>query len=120
MEPRGVNPDGDWLSLEYVCTRTEPSDQDSAVRSDVWYASSRALARQLAEVVRDNGVHRPVVRILRCADLLENAAIHDGDSIPQCHRLSLVMRDVNGGHREVPLDSRDLRAYLDPQLGVQI
>ena len=43
-----------------------------------------------------------------------------GDSLPQGHRLDLVVRDVHRRHSEPLVQPRERRAHRDPQLGVEI
>src|SRR5262245_56275190 len=54
------------------------------------------------------------------AGLLQHAVPHDGDPVAHSHRLHLIVRDVDGGGAEVPLDPGHLGAHLHPQLGVQV
>ena len=68
----------------------------------------------------DEPVDRGVVEDLRRADLLEQAFVHDGDPLAHRHRLDLVVGDVDDGRLEPLVESRDLGARLDAQLGVEV
>jgi hypothetical protein len=46
-------------------------------------------------------VHGRPVQTLGCVDLLDLAVVHDGRALAECHRLDLVVRDVDGGHGEL-------------------
>ena len=65
--------------------------------------SSRASTRFIAGEPMNDGdeqVHRPRVERLRRVDLLDAAVAHDGDALPERHRLDLVVRDVDGRRTE--------------------
>ena len=57
---------------------------------------------------------------MRCADLLEEPLVHDGDPRPHRHRFDLVVRHVDHGGLEAGVESQDLRACLHAQLGVKV
>ena len=76
--------------------------------------------RRRADELGDEEVHRPVVEPLGHVELLQDAVAHDGDPFAERHRLGLVVRHVDRGHGEVPLDPRDLGPHLDAQLRVEV
>ena len=43
-----------------------------------------------------------------------------GDPRPHRHRLDLVVGDVDGGHRQIPLQAGDLGTHLHAELGVEV
>ncbi len=65
-------------------------------------------------------VRRRVEQCLRGVDLLEPPVSDHGDSLPQGHRLDLVVRDVHRRHSEPLVQPRERRAHRDPELGVEI
>ena len=68
--------------------------------------------------------HRQVGRVMvdrvRGADLQYPPAEHHGHAVRHCHRLGLVVRHVNECCRQRPVQLRDLRAHVHPQLRIQI
>ena len=73
-----------------------------------------------AEESRDEPVRGPVVHLPRRGALLQHAAIEHGDAVAHRHGLDLVVRDVDRGDAQTPLQPGDLRPRLDPQLGIEI
>ena len=65
-------------------------------------------------------VVRALVELLGRPDLLELAVTHHRHPVAQGHGLGLVVRDVDHGGAEPPLDPGDLGAHLHPQLRVQV
>ena len=57
-----------------------------------------------------NGVAGAAVHLGRRADLLDPAAVHDGDPVRDRERLLLVVRDVDRRDAELELDATDLLA----------
>ena len=53
--------------------------------------------RRRADEVGDEHAAGPVVDLLRRAELLDHALVHDGDRVGHRHRLDLVVGDVDGG-----------------------
>ena len=70
--------------------------------------------------MRDEGVCRAIVKLERRTDLLDAAGLHDDDPIGHRHRLNLVMRDIDHGRAQAPVQRLDFAAHLDPQLGVEV
>ena len=58
--------------------------------------------------------------VLRRADLLDEAVLHDYDAVAQGHGLGLVVRDVDEGSVDALTQLDDLRTHLVAQLGVQV
>ncbi|KRB55306.1 hypothetical protein ASE04_06280 [Rhizobium sp. Root708] len=61
-----------------------------------------------------------IVQVERTAGLLDPAAIHDDDPVSHCHRLDLIMRDIDGRRLQPLMQSLDLGTHLDAQLGVEV
>jgi len=91
------------------------ADEDVALVTDV-----EEVHRGLADEAGDEDVGRFVVTLHRRADLLETAAVEDGDAVGHRHRLRLVVRDVDGRRVQVLLELLELRAHLRAQLRVQV
>src|ERR1700758_2122109 len=47
-------------------------------------------------------------------------AVPHPDAVAERHRLGLVVRDVDGGGAQSPLQPGDFTAHLHPQLGIQV
>src|SRR5215207_9553695 len=91
------------------------------------HAAVRALERSLEEVHRraadeaaDEEIDRLVVELLRRRDLLQLALAHHSHPVAHCHRLDLVVCDVDRRRAKPALELRDLRAHLHPELRVEI
>ena len=54
------------------------------------------------------------------AHLFDNAFVHDDDPIRHAHGFSLVVRDIDAGDAELPLDFADFAPHVDAQFGVEI
>ena len=65
-------------------------------------------------------VGRVAVQRVRLRDLLHDAVVEDGHALAHRHGLHLVVRHVHGGDAQARLQVRQLRAGLDPELGVQV
>ena len=65
-------------------------------------------------------VLRVVIELVRRADLLDDAAVHDHDPIGQRHGLDLVVGDVDGRGAHLLVHLLDLGAHLHPELGVEV
>ena len=63
---------------------------------------------------------RPLVDFLGRADLLDPARIHHDDRIGGCHRLALVVRDIDRRVLVGVVQAADLEAHLLAQIGVEI
>ena len=98
---------------------TEAGDTAGAPRA-VHDLGGHEIHRGRADEAGDEQVPRLTVELLRRADLLQDAELHDGDSVPHRHRLDLIVRDVDGRRVELLLQLEDLRTGLDPQLCVEI
>ena len=73
-----------------------------------------------AEEVRDERRRRPLVGLVRRADLLGAAVVHHHDAVAERHRLGLVVRHQDGGRADRALDLAQLDLHLLAQLGVEI
>jgi hypothetical protein len=65
-------------------------------------------------------VARVVIEIERRPHLLDAARIHDDDLVRQRQRLDLVMRHVDHGGAEPPLEACELHPHVDAQGGVEV
>jgi hypothetical protein len=68
----------------------------------------------------DEDVRRPVVDLLRAAQLLDLALVHHADPVRERHRLDLVVGDVDRGDAQPLVDPLELGADLAAQLGVEV
>ncbi len=76
--------------------------------------------RRRADEAGDEDRSRALVNRQRPVDLLGDAGIHHDQQVAQRHRLDLVVRDIERGGAEAPLQLLDLEAHLHPQLGVEV
>ena len=76
--------------------------------------------RRRAEKVRNEQVCRVVIDILRFADLLHHAGLHNDNHVGNGHGFFLVVRDENGGNLRFLLDAADFLARLQAQAGVKV
>jgi len=60
-----------------------------------------------------------VVDLLRRADLLDTALVHDGDTIRHRHRLELVVGDVDGGRIDAVVQLAQLTAHQPAKFRIQ-
>ena len=74
----------------------------------------------LAEEARDERRRRPLVGLVRRADLLGAALVHHHDAVGERHRLALVVRDQDGRRADGALDLAQLDLHLLAQLGVEV
>ena len=72
-----------------------------------------------ADELRHEQVCRVRIDLVRRADLLDEAFMHDDDAVGQTHRLDLVVRDVDRGRPLFDVQPLDLGPHLFAQLGVQ-
>ena len=73
----------------------------------------------IADKVCHKGVFRLVVDILRGADLLHLAAVHDHDGIRHGKRFFLIVGDIDKGDVHLALQPLELQLHLLAQLQVQ-
>src|SRR5215471_7009878 len=95
----------------------EPNSEPGAVLEQ---PARQEIHRRRADKASDELCSRLVIDLVRRADLIDPAAVHDDDPIGQRHRLDLVMRDVNCGGRNRLVDLFYLGAHLDAKLGIEI
>ena len=62
---------------------------------------------------------RPVVDLLRRAELLDDAVVHDRDLVGHRHRLELVVGDVDRGRVDAVVQLAQLVAHQVAELGVE-
>ena len=73
-----------------------------------------------ADEAGDEEVRRPLVDLLRRADLLERAVGDDRDAVAHRHRLDLVVRHVHDGGLQPRCSSMSSARRLHPQLRVEV
>ena len=73
----------------------------------------------LAEEVRDERRARQFVELLRRAELLDPALVHDRDGVGHGHGLLLVVGHVQEGQPDLVLDRLQLQLHLAAQLEVE-
>ena len=71
------------------------------------------------EEARDEGGLRLLVELVRRAELLDPALVHDRDRVRHRHRLLLVVRDVDERDPDVVLDRLQLELHLLAELEVE-
>ena len=76
--------------------------------------------RRRADEAGDEGRGRPGVDIQRGADLLGTAGVHHDHALRHGHGFHLVVRDVQAGGRQPPVQRLQFRTHLHPQLGVEV
>ena len=76
--------------------------------------------RRGADEGGDEGVARVLVQRVRGVDLLDDALLQHADAVTHRHRLGLVVRDVDRGGVQLPLQLQDLGASGHAQLRVQV
>ena len=73
----------------------------------------------LADEASHERAFRLLVEPLRTGDLLDPAAVEDGDPIRHHHRLLLIVGDVDDGHAQPLVDGADLVLHFLAQTAVQ-
>ena len=63
---------------------------------------------------------RAIVDLDGRADLFDQSSIHHHQPICQRHRFKLVMRDIDAGGLQPPLQPAYFNAHLHPQFGIEI
>ena len=76
--------------------------------------------RRGADERGDEQIHGSSEQALRRVDLLEETVAQHGHTIPEGHRLHLVVRDVHGGGPKSLVQTSELGPHLNPKLGVQV
>ena len=73
-----------------------------------------------ADEGRDKDIGRTAVYLLRTANLTDNTALHDCDTIGDGKRFLLIVCNINGRYVDLPLDLLDRVAHLHTQLRIEI
>ena len=73
-----------------------------------------------AEELRHDKIGRIIVDVLRLADLLHDAELHDDDHIGDAHGFLLVVRHEDGRDAGLLLDAADLLTCLKTEARVQV
>ena len=67
-----------------------------------------------------NSLTGQIIQVLRGIDLLDEAVLHNNDSVTHGHSLGLVMCNVNEGGAESLMKLSDLGSHLCTELSVQV
>jgi hypothetical protein len=73
-----------------------------------------------ADEAGDEEVGGAVIEIHRSADLLDGAALHDGDALAEGEGLGLVVGDVEHGGAEAGVETGDFSAEREAGLGIEV
>ncbi|MCB5283754.1 hypothetical protein BJQ89_03528 [Arthrobacter sp. ES1] len=73
-----------------------------------------------ADKAGHKNVLRLVVEVARGVDLHQQAVLQDGNAVAHGHGLDLVVGHIDRGDTQPAGQGRDLRAGLDPELGVKV
>src|SRR5207249_749566 len=76
--------------------------------------------RGRADECCDEEVHGRPVEALRRVDLLDLARVHDRRTLPERHRLHLVVRDVDSRDAELRMEPGEVGADADTELRVEV
>ena len=98
------------------CDACDP-ELDAPVRAERHRAEAH---RGRADEACNEGVRGSVVQDTRSRALLQSAVPQHRDTMPQSHRLRLIVRHVHGRHAEACLQARHVGTHLHAQLGVQV
>src|SRR5712691_187106 len=74
---------------------------------------------RLADEVRDELIRRTLVQVFGRPELHDSTLAHDRDPVRHGERFFLVVRDVDHGEAELPLDVLDLELHLIAELLVE-
>src|SRR6185295_16713390 len=69
--------------------------------------------------IGDEHARRPIVDLLRCADLFDPALIHHGDAVGRRHRLELIMRYIDRGRIDTVVQVAQLAAHQAAEFGIE-
>ena len=93
-----------------------PTDHQSAA----FNAAAEHVDRRRTKEFGNEQVDRVVIDLLRLADLLNHAGLHDDDHVGDTHCLLLIVRDEHGRNFRFTLDTADFLPRLKPQARVEI
>jgi hypothetical protein len=91
-----------------------------AAGAEIDCSSRQDVHLRRAQEAGDETITRVGVELDRRADLLDSAVTEDDDRVGHRHGFDLVMRDVDHRRADPPVQSGNLAAHLDPELGVEI
>ena len=112
----GRTPAATWP--ERPSTRARTSVPSSSLIASGALDRPRQQVRR-AEEAGDERRRRALVQLLRRAELLDAAAVHDRDRVRHRHRLLLVVRDVDERDPDLVLDPLQLELELLAELQVE-
>ena len=81
--------------------------------------AAQEVHRRGADEVSDEHGRRPVVNLLRRADLLDPAGIHHRNAVCHRHRFMLIVGDVDGRRRNPIMQIAQLAAHQLPKFGIK-
>ena len=70
--------------------------------------------------IGDEQIGRPVIDLVRRADLQQLAVAHHADAVAEHDRLGLVVGDVKRGHAGLLEDDAQIVAQPQPQFGIEV
>ena len=118
----GLGPDAEDDALAGG-TRARAVERHAVLAEDDRVAVDRRLDevhRRRADERGDEEVSRLGVEPLRRVDLQQPPVAHDGDPLPEGHRLDLVVGHVERGDAEPVVELRQRGAHPDPELRVEV
>ena len=89
---------------------------EAAIAGSQW----QQVHRRLADEVGDEHVRWPLIKVVRCCDLLQHAVVHHRNPIRHRRRFGLVMRDQDRGHGAELLQPLDFRPQVDLLVTIQM
>ncbi len=117
-DPLGA--DADRHGTDDACRRRRAPGAGDQPRRGGGPVDRRGEIVGLAQKLGHEGGSRPLVGLLRRADLLDAALTHHDDAVGQRHRLVLIVGDEDRGGADGALDLTQLDLHALAQLGVQI
>jgi hypothetical protein len=115
----GANAEADAIGLgaQHLQRPTAARHIDAALSVD---AAGQHVDLWGADELGDAQLRRRIVDLLRRGDLDDFAAEHHRHAIGHGHGLGLIVRDVDEGGLETPMQLGDFGARLDAQVGVEV
>ena len=125
-DPHVLGADAD-LDFPFVRGQGDGNPEAPALEHPVFDAVGRPpstagenVHRGRAERAGDEHVGGALIHLGGRAHLAQTPLVQHGDALPHRHRLALIVRDVHHGGAEGAVQSHELGAELDAQIGVEI
>ena len=118
-EVRGTDPD-DQAAGGHVLSGRERELVAREAHGAVGDVGFDEIHGRRADERRDEQVRGTPEQGLRRVHLLQDAVTQNGDTLAERHRLDLVVRDVDRRHAETVVETRELAAHRDAQLGIEV